>query len=210
MRFHVICAAIAISALAAIRMSNAGEAGCSAAASDGCCDSCGCCPKCGCHEGMIPVCHNYCEMKKTTKYHYCCKCEEICAPSGHSKCCGGCDKCGGEGNGGCGCNEGCGGEEENCHCHIYTAHKLVKIPYTVETPVKKCKVEWVCPRCGCNCGTTEAPNAAPAPSGPPTPAPGIPTPPPPAPKSAQHNAANPISQWTAAILGNHSDERSAK
>ena len=78
MRFHVICAVLAISALAAIRTSNAGEAGCSAVASDGCSDGCGCCPKCGCHEGMIPVCHNYCELKKTTKYHYCCKCEEIC------------------------------------------------------------------------------------------------------------------------------------
>jgi hypothetical protein len=186
MRFHVICAAIAISAVAAIGISNAGEPGCSAAASDGGCNSCGCCPKCGCHECMIPVCHTYCEMKKTTKYHYCCQCEAICMPSGHRKCCDcGCDKCGGDCNGGCGSNEGCGCEENKCNCHIYTAHKLVKTPYTVETPVKKCKVEWICPRCGCNCGCSESTDSVAAPAGQPSPPPPVPG------KSAAMSPMNP-------------------
>src|SRR5690348_1304164 len=124
--------ALAVTALAAAVSSSAAEPGCNAEPACGAA-ACGnqgfCCPKCGCHEGMVPVCHNYCEKKKETKYHYCCKCDEICLPSGHGKCCeGGCDQCGGGCNGACnsGCNEGCGGEENNCHCHIYKSTKLVK------------------------------------------------------------------------------------
>jgi len=192
--------ALAVATLAAAVSSSAAEPGCNAqpaCGTAGCCDQGMCCPKCGCHEGLVPVCHNYCEKKKETKYHYCCKCEEICMPSGHGKCCE-CDKCDGGCNGGCGCNEGCGGEENNCHCHIYKSTHLVKFPYTVETPVKKCKVEWVCPQCGCSCGATEVPSAAPAPSGAPVPPPGAPTPPPPAPKSAQRTISDFLSQGATA------------
>jgi hypothetical protein len=194
--------ALAFAALAAAASSAAAEPGCNAepaCGAAGCCDQGFCCPKCGCHEGMVPVCHTYCEKKKETKYHYCCKCEEICQPSGHCKCCDcGCDKCEGGCNGGGNCNDGCGCEENNCHCHIYKSTKLVKFPYTVETPVKKCKVEWVCPQCGCSCGTTEAPNAAPAPSGAPVPPPGAPTPPPPAPKSAKRTISDFLSMGVTA------------
>jgi hypothetical protein len=129
-------------------------------------------------------------------------------PSGHGQCCDcGCDNCASGCNGGGGCNEGCGGEE-NCHCHIWKSTQLVKYKYTVETPVKKCKVEWVCPHCGCACGTTEGPAAVPAPTGAPVAPPAGPMPPPPpAPKSAQNSAANSISQWAAAIVGTHSNAK---
>jgi hypothetical protein len=66
---------------------------------------------------------------------------------------------------------------------IREVHKLVKYPYTEEHQVRKCTVEWVCPRCGGSCGTTEGPCTTPAPGG--APAPAAPTPPPPAPKSAK-------------------------
>ncbi len=185
--------ALAVAALAAAVSSSAAEPGCNAEPSCGAaagCDPGCCCPKCGCHEGLVPVCHTYCTTKKETKYRYCCKCEEKCIPE-HCppcpKCCeGGCgDKCGCADQG---CND-CGCEEGKCHCRIIEQHKLVKYAYTVEHPVRKCTVEWVCPRCGCSCGTTEAPaGVAPAPSD--TPAPAGPTPPPPAPKSAQRTISD--------------------
>jgi hypothetical protein len=177
--------AISVAALAAAVSSSAGEPTCNAEPSCGaapCCDQGRCCPKCGCHEGLVPVCHITCVPKKETKYHYCCKCEEICIPGPHGPKCA---ECGCE-NGSCanqgGCDQ-CGCGEENCHCKIREVHKLVKYPYTEQHPVRKCTVEWVCPRCGCGCGTTEGPSTTPAPGG--APAPAAPTPPPPAPKSAK-------------------------
>jgi len=159
---------LAIAALAAAGLSRAAEPGCNAepsCAAPACCDPGTCCPKCGCHEGLIPVCHSYCTTKKVVKYHYCCKCEDLCIP-GHSPCCPKCgDGCCDQGcaaNGGCG---NCGCEESKCNCMVREVHKLVKIPYTVEVPVRKCTVTWVCPTCGCNCGCSEG-QAAPAPAGP--------------------------------------------
>jgi hypothetical protein len=173
---------LAFVALAASRLSGAGEPGCNAEPSCGapaCCDPGTCCPKCGCHEGLIPVCHPYCTTKKVVKYHYCCKCEELCIP-GRFPCC---PKCG-DGcceHGGCaeqGCGNDCGCEQGKCNCLTRGVHTLVKIPYFVEVPVRKCSIEWVCPKCGGCCGCNEKSDAGPAPAGP-TPAPSGPTPPPP-------------------------------
>ena len=110
-----------------------------------------CCPQCGCHDGLIPVCHPYWTTKKETKYHYCCQCEPICIPDQ----CPCCSKSGCE-NGNCAdtncCNDIGGCDGGKCNCLIIAQHKLVKFAYTVETPVCKCKIDWVCPHCGCNCG----------------------------------------------------------
>ena len=172
MKTLVMTTAFALAAIAAVELSQAGEPGCSAepsCAAPACCDPGMCCPKCGCHEGLVPVCHTYCTTKKVTKYHYCCKCDTICIPS-H---CPPCPKCG-EGccdqscNSGCGCDDGC------CKCMIRDVHMLVKIPYTVEEPVRKCTVEWVCPRCGCDCGCSQKSEAAPSPATPIMPAPPVP------------------------------------
>ncbi len=164
-------------ALAASLPSQANEATCNAEPS--CAASCPagcCCPQCGCHEGLVPVCHPYCEMKKVTKYKYCCTCEDKCISQGHCEtlfhhhcdcdqpcgCTSGCES----GNCDCGC-DGCG------HCKVYEVRKLVKIPYVVEVPVHKCWVEWVCPHCGCGCDASSAPSgapsAAPMPPAPPSP-----------------------------------------
>jgi len=134
------CLGLGIVQLMAADLSSSADSSCTAAAT--------CCPKCGCHQGLIPVCHTYCTTKKETKYHYSCKCETICIPD-H---CPPCPKCGDaccEGS----CTEGC--ENGKCNCLIKEVHKLVKVPYTVETPVRKCTIEWVCPSCGCSCGTSE-------------------------------------------------------
>ena len=110
-----------------------------------------CCAKCGCHEGLVPVCHTYCTTKKETKYRYYCKCETICVPEGcHS----------GTACAQHGCSDTCDGNDCGCKCFIKDTYKLVKVPYTVETPVKKCTVEWVCPHCGCSCGCTEQSDSA--------------------------------------------------
>ncbi|HEV2972746.1 MAG TPA: hypothetical protein VGY55_22450 [Pirellulales bacterium] len=178
MKTIAMSAALAIAALAASRLSMAGEATCNAepsCAAPACCDPGCCCPKCGCHEGLVPVCHSYCTTKKVTKYHYCCKCEELCIP-GRFPCCpkcgdGCCEKGGCTDN--CGCDN-CGCESGKCNCLIKEVHKLVKIPYTVEVPVRKCTVEWVCPKCGCDCGCTEKTNSVPAPAAPMPPAPPAP------------------------------------
>jgi hypothetical protein len=178
MKAILMSSTLAIAALAVAGLSMAGEPTCDArpscAAAPPTCDSCGCCPKCGCHECMIPICHSFCTTKKVTKYHYCCKCEEICIPD-H---CPPCPKCG---DGCCdkaGCAEGCGNdcgcESGKCKCLIVEAHKLVKIPYTVEVPVRKCTVEWVCPKCGCNCGCNGTSEPAPTPTAPTPPLPPIP------------------------------------
>ncbi|HEV2972748.1 MAG TPA: hypothetical protein VGY55_22460 [Pirellulales bacterium] len=182
-------------AIAAIGLVRAGEPTCSAepsCAAPACCDPGCCCPKCGCHEGMIPVCHPYCTTKKVVKYHYCCKCEELCIPGRFPccpKCAEGCCENGGC-TAGCGCTENgargaCGCEEGKCNCLIREVHKLVKIPYTVEVPVRKCTIEWVCPKCGCNCGCTEKADSAPAPAAPMPPSPPAPE------KSASARPINP-------------------
>jgi hypothetical protein len=114
------------------------------------------CSNCGCHDGLIPVCHSYCTTKKETKYRYYCRCETICIPD--SSCCllrlgNSVDNpnC----NQPCCSGTNCSAEKGNCHCLVKEVYKLVKVPYTVETPVRKCTVDWICPRCGCKCGTTE-------------------------------------------------------
>ncbi|HEY2883359.1 MAG TPA: hypothetical protein VGJ15_13015 [Pirellulales bacterium] len=110
-----------------------------------------CCPKCGCTECMLPVCHNYFTTKTEIKYRYYCKCETVCIPDGSCWLhCGGqkCDDC------------GCDGK---CNCTIKQETKMVKIPYKVETPVRKCAIEWVCPKCGCDCGCSVQSQAAPTP-----------------------------------------------
>jgi hypothetical protein len=172
-----------IIALAATLPSRANEATCNA--EPGCAASCPagcCCPQCGCHEGMCPVCHPYCEMKKITKYKYCCTCEDKCIPHGNCETLF-CHHCDGEQPCGCtsGCDSGnCGRGCEGCReCKVYTVKKLVKIPYTVEVPVHKCWVEWVCPKCGCSCNggcgcdhemaPAASPSAAPMPPAPPSP-----------------------------------------
>ncbi|HEV3415796.1 MAG TPA: hypothetical protein VG056_03265 [Pirellulales bacterium] len=181
--------------IAAIGLVRAGEPTCNAepsCAAPACCNSGTCCPKCGCHEGMIPICHPYCTTKKVVKYHYCCKCEELCIP-GRFPCCPKCgDGCCEKGGctAGCGCTENgacdtCGCEQGKCNCLIREVHKLVKIPYTVEVPVRKCTVEWVCPKCGCNCGCSEKSDSAPAPAAPMPPSPPAPE------KSASAQPINP-------------------
>ncbi len=177
-------------ALAASLPSRAGESGCCAepgcAAANGCGCGCSdglCCPRCGCHEGLVPVCHPYMDTKTVTKYKYCCLCEDKCIP-GKDCSCGfdlhlGCH----EGCGDCGCKESCGCESCGCgcdHCKVREIKKLVKIPYKETVCVRKCWVEWVCPKCNCCCnaegapaGCTEnnnaAPAAAPMPPAPPAP-----------------------------------------
>jgi hypothetical protein len=53
-------------------------------------------------------------------------------------------------------------------------HHLVKCPYTEEVCVRKCRIDWVCPNCHCDCGCDQgmapaAPSAAPMPPAPPSP-----------------------------------------
>jgi hypothetical protein len=171
MKLRVMYSILAISALGIIGLSVIGEYPCNAAPS---CSATSCCPKCGCHEALIPVCHSYCTTKKETKYRYCCKCDVICIPDQSccwTKCGVGLGEDGNRAKQGC-CKNNCGCADGNCNCLIKEAYKLVKIPYTVEVPVQKCAIEWVCPKCGCNCGWTEQSNAAPAtPVSPPPPAP---------------------------------------
>jgi hypothetical protein len=106
------------------------QAGC-----DGCCngcsqcDECKCCPHCGCK--LCPVCHPYCDTKTTIKHEYTYHCKDHCVP-GPEHCCKDCNGC---------CQDEC------CHCKIREIHKLVIIPVCEEEQVRKCKVEWVCPRC---------------------------------------------------------------
>ena len=117
-----------------------------------------CCPSCGCHEGMCPVCHSYCTMEKVTEYVYRTVCEDICVPQPSiCKCCNPCDPC------------GC---PTSCKCMVRTVQKLVKVPRVKEVPVKKCVVEWVCPKCHCNCCcedgvTSSGAVPSPAPTAPP-------------------------------------------
>ena len=168
MKSAILASLLACLGLGIVQLLRAADLGSNSASS---CSSTTCCPKCGCHEGLIPICHPYCTTKKETKYHYFCKCETICIPD-H---CPSCPKCGDgccEGT----CNEGC--ENGKCNCLIKEVHKLVKVPYTVETPVRKCNIEWVCPNCGCGCGTSEKVDSVPGAGAqflPPTVAPQTPT-----------------------------------
>ncbi len=141
------------------------QAGCDGACS-GCsqCDeSCKCCPHCGCK--LVPVCHPYCEPKTITKHEYCCHCKDHCVP-GPEHCCKDCDGC---------CHEEC------CHCCIREIHKLAIIPVSHQEPVRKCTVEWVCPRCNAQASAapvmaTPAPAVAPNPPSPHLAPPAIPAP----------------------------------
>jgi hypothetical protein len=135
------------------------QAGCDGACK-GCsqCDEdCKCCPHCGCK--LVPVCHPYCETKTTTKHDYCCHCKDHCVP-GPEHCRKDCDGC---------CQEECN------HCCIREIHKLAIIPVCEEEQVRKCKVEWVCPRCTAHASASAPVIVTPAPAGP---APVIPANPP--------------------------------
>ena len=99
-----------------------------------------CCPQCGCK--MVRVCHPYCETKTTIKHDYCCHCKDHCVP-GPERCRSDCDGC---------CQEDC------CHCCMREIHKLAIIPVCEEKQVRKCKIEWVCPRCK-GCALAAAPTA---------------------------------------------------
>ena len=147
MKPRLVSLALAVPVFAAVALLLASELACNAEPSS---TPPPCCPQCGCHDGLIPVCHPYWTTKKETKYHYCCKCEPICIPD-QWPCCSksGCDS--GNGNDSNCCNDVGDCDGGKCNCLIIAQHRLVKFPYTVETPVCKCKIEWVCPRCGCNC-----------------------------------------------------------
>jgi hypothetical protein len=136
----------------------AGECGCDGKQS--CDPSSHCCPQCGCC--MVPVCHTFTTAKKTTVYKLSCSCETVCIP-GVSPPCRRCECCDGSAKGGDSCQEECG-----C-CRVREIHKLVKCPVTKEECVKKCTVEWTCPKCG-KCGACET-TSAPAGASPATPAP---------------------------------------
>jgi hypothetical protein len=131
------------------------DGGCGKAACDPCCR---CCPHCGCC--LVPVCHSFCTTKKTTEHEYSCTCNTICIP-GVTPLCRKCDCCDGSGHcaGGCNtCGSGCGACNDPCEdccgcCRVRNVHKLVVHPVTKEECVKKCTVEWTCPKCGC-CGAT--------------------------------------------------------
>jgi len=166
------------------------QAGCNGAC-EGCSDpdGCGChkcCPQCGCC--LVPVCHPYCEPKTITKHEYCCHCKDICVP-GPEHCCKDCDGC---------CHEDCG------KCLVRQVHKLATIPCSHQECVRKCKVEWVCPRCNGQ-ATGAAPvmgtptPAAPAPEIPATsPGPNVAPPlPPPAPIKTTEAAPQPPDLSTA-------------
>jgi hypothetical protein len=163
-----------------------GEAGCCSQAACGteagwgggaCCDPCcQCCPHCGCR--LVPVCHTYCETKKTTEHQYCQHCKDLCIPGIIPCCQRGCDSCDTCNNG---CNSGCNNGCEDCcgRCRVRQVHQLVVYPKTKESCVRKCTVEWVCPQCGggCNCGSSTSPAQPAAAPSPAAPAPLMPGPP---------------------------------
>jgi len=190
-----------------------GESCCSGGGcGESCCkekECCNRCPHCGCK--LVPVCHCTCEMKKETKYRYCDKCDTICVPG--PGCLGG-KSCGCECEGGKCCEaqccekgcesccekcETCNHHNSGCGCSIHCVKTLIKCPYVVEHPVRKCCVEWVCPHCsGCcqngqccasghccesGCCQSGCATTITAPMAPATPAPAAPAAPP-APKMA--------------------------
>jgi hypothetical protein len=95
------------------------------------------CEACGCR--LVAVCHVTCTTKTVTEYKYSRACDYMCVPGVTSVCrrldgCDGCPKCR---------QEGCDGR-----CTVRSVNKLVKHAVTKEVPVRKCTVEWVCPKCG--------------------------------------------------------------
>jgi hypothetical protein len=148
---------------------NAGGNGCC-----GCCAACGCC--------LVPVCQISCTTKKVTEYKYSCRCEDMCVPGVVPLCkrraaCETSDD---------GCPRDCSGR-----CTVHEVKQLVKHPVTKEVPVRKCTVQWVCPKCSSgdrvdSIPTPPATPAAPVPA-PPAPMPKLPS----SPKAA--NAALPAS-----------------
>lgn len=79
---------------------------------------------CGCDSGC-KVCREVPDVKKTTRYVYCCKCEDFCAPRILPPClwhlCG------------------------NCACgHVRTKYLLVKKAVVDECPTTKCVVDAPC------------------------------------------------------------------
>lgn len=125
------------------------------------------CPRCG--SCLVPVCRCYCTTKKVPEPKYTCLSEDLCIPGimPIGKWCRSCE---------CGSESATGGETANdacpasCgrRCVVRTVNKLVKHPATKEEPVRKCAVEWVCPKCNChgNCldGASAPGAASPAPS----------------------------------------------
>jgi hypothetical protein len=107
-------------------------------------DGSGCCPHCGCNN-LVPVCKQVPVVTKVPKVEYSCKCGDICVP-GRSIYCGkecvtDCD--------------GCTHHEKifqpTCG-HIYKTVTPEKKTTMVEKCSYKCVVEYVCGKCGCNCG----------------------------------------------------------
>ena len=137
---------------------------------------------------LVPVCHPYCETKTTIKHEYCCHCKDHCVP-GPQHCCKDCDGC---------CHEECG------KCCIREIHKLAIIPVCHEEQVRRCKVEWVCPRCDGQASATAPVIVTPGrragahgsgePAGPP-----VAPPPNPAPTKTTSNASQPPDLSTAEL-----------
>ena len=152
------------------------QAGCDGACNgcSQCGGSCKCCPHCGCK--LVPVCRPYCETKTTIKHEYCCHCKDLCVP-GPQHCCKDCDGC---------CHEECG------KSNIHKIHKLATIPVCKEEEVRKCTVEWVCPRCDAHASAAAPVIVTPAPILPANPpGPQVAPPPIPAPTKTTSNAPLP-------------------
>jgi len=106
-------------------------------------DGCGSCPHCGC--GVTKVCRIVPVVTKVPKVEYACKCGDICVP-GKSRCVG--TECVTDCNG-CTINQKV--YEPNCG-KVYATVTPQKTTTMIEKCTYKCVVEYVCDKCGCNCG----------------------------------------------------------
>ena len=184
---------LAVAALAAARLSTAGEPACHAEPSCGARPAAiraAAAPSAAATKGWCRSAIRIARRRKSSNINTAASVGSFAYP-GRFPCCSTCGD-------GC-CDKGCAASAvaimADANKAIATActadvHTLVKIPYTVEVPVRKCTIEWVCPHCGCPCGSTEAPGESPVPNGPPAPAGPMPPPPP---KSAQSAATNAVS-----------------
>jgi hypothetical protein len=127
-------------------------------------DDCGspnCCAKCGCHVACVEkVCQIVCDVKKEAKHCWCVECKDICPllPTVFGRDC--CQENTGDGKtGGSSCEDGCkdcGHAANPPHCgHPRQVKTLVRKDYTVEVPVYKGVVKYLCPACNSNAATPE-------------------------------------------------------
>lgn len=104
-----------------------------------------CCAACGRHVACAQkTCQIVCDVKKEKKSYWCVECEEICTLLPGRRECGECSpppRCG----------------SSKC------VKKLVKKEYSVEVPVYKCVVLYLCPDCAAG---QSAPSASPVPAAP--------------------------------------------